>query len=95
MKEIKAPAAMPLIEKSQAFFGNLKQTAVVFVLRGYRISVVRKQAEEQICLSVRQVADLQLLHLGTDRLFIHQHHRHDHQGTERIGNPRFSEIHLR
>ena len=94
MEQEKTLAAMALVEIFQAFARGLEQPAVVFTRKRGRIGVVREQAEEQICFLVGQVADLQLLHLGPDRLRVHQHHRHDHQGAEGIGNPRILEIHL-
>ncbi len=94
MEQEKSLAAVALVERFQAFFRGLEQPAVVFARKRCRIGVVRKQAEEQIRFLVGQVADLQLLHLGAYPLRIRQHHRHDHQGAEFIGNTGIREIHL-
>ena len=85
---------MALVEFGEGCGRDLQQLLVILTRKRRSVGVIAEQAEEEILFLVGQVADLQLLHLGAHRLRVRQHHRHDHQGAEGVGNSRILEIHF-
>ncbi|MCX7039615.1 MAG: hypothetical protein NT005_10860, partial [Spirochaetes bacterium] len=88
-------ATIALIEGFEPVDCCLKQGFVFLAVRFFRIRVIREQAEEQIVLSIRQIADFKPVDLRSNRPRVHKQHGHDDQRSKGVGNSRHLEIHLR
>ena len=94
MEKEETLTAVALIEHLQPRDRRPEQRLVFFMLRVPPVRVVREQPEKQVVVPVCQVADLQQVDLGPDRLRICEQRGHDDQGAKGVRNSRRLEIHF-